>query len=279
MGDGDRMPTERGARVWSVLAVAGAIGLVGVAVASGSWTADEPRVDVTPVIAVASPIPAAPALTPPNGSSTIDQYGPTCDRVADRIRQTNNGEMPFGGRQEVTTCLIGRLVAKAPTNSRWVGGRWETILLGSDPAPDVADLAGIATGRDERRIIIVSDGALPSSALLRLGPIPAGFSVEQRTSGIPDARRDARERQLTREISAVGSGSTAVAATVVLSIDGRFADITVTAPNLPCTDDPATSTPSPASVTQVRALAEQRLPGVSINVDASPCPVIVATSA
>jgi hypothetical protein len=279
MGDGDRLPTGRSARALAALAAAGALGLVGVAAAPGSWTADEPRVNGPQPIAVASPITAAPTLTPPNGASNIDEFGPTCDRVADRIRQTNNGEMPFGGRQEVTACLIGRLVAKAPTNSRWVGGRWETILLGSGPAPDVADLAGIATGRDERRIVIVSDGPLPSSVLLRMGPIPAGFSVEQRTSGIPDARRDARERQLTRELSAVGSGSTAVAATVALSIDGRFADITVTAPNLPCTDDPATSTPSPASVTRVRALAEQRLLGVSINIDASPCPVIVATSA
>jgi hypothetical protein len=187
--------------------------------------------------------------------------------------------MPLWGRQEVIDCMTTRLVAQEPTNERWLGGRNEATLTRVDSATDLANLAGIAIGPDERRIVIVSEGPLKSSVLLRLGPIPSGFSVEQRTSGIPDARRDARERQLTQELSPVGSGSTAVAATVALSIDGRFADITVTAPNLPCTDDPATSTPSPASVTRVRALAEQRLPGVSINIDASPCPVVVATSA
>lgn len=257
MGDGELPASGRGGRVWATLAVMGVLGLMGVATASGSWTAGEPRVDFGQTVAATPPSSPRPTPTLPNGASTIDEYGATCDRVADRILQTNNNTMNTWDRQEVLACMADRLEGRTPATAP-----------GAVDADDLANYFNVIIRSDKRQLVIFSEGPLPPSALVRIGPIPSGFSIVQRTDALSRARLDTMVRKADEAIErALGDRADVITATINPGYDGRSIDVSVSDERLACDGDGNDPVPDDAELAVVKRAALPAFPGLDVRVD------------
>lgn len=248
---------QRGRRPWiavGAVAVATALGVSGVVTASARWTADAPTVDDTrsapdSASTAPRPEPATSAVV-----STIDAYGPTCDLVADRLRQ-DDGTLTPQARLEVLRCLADRLE----------GGP------GTPAVDDLANYYGGVFAGYSRGLVIYSEGPLAASAIDRLGPIPTGVTVTQRTDSLSKARMRARVRAGTNAINR-SLGDRADDVTIILNAgaDGRSVRVDVY-DRRACDADPAGTTPSPRDLDAVERAARATLDGLDVVVESAVC--------